>query len=315
MSDTGMQLITPMGRLVWGNPEKPRDKIKDGQKVLNDQGQPIKQWSFGIAIPKAEFLQSVWPVLAAEAATLYTQGVPATFKYKYKDGDDAAPTWNNGKQGTPLNQRDGHAGHFILSIQTELQAPNIVRFENNAYMQLPPNTIKTGDYIMLDLNVKAHAGQTPGLYINPNLVLFCYSGPAISGQYDADPTQSFGAAPALPPPPPDAAPLGAPPAGGPPAMPGMPGAAPPPPVTAPPPPPPPPAGPQRPTDPTHIHNNGNGTEQWLVNGAWDGGAHPIQATMPPPATDFIPGAPAMPGPGNVPQMPPATGMPGQMPPR
>jgi hypothetical protein len=47
-------------------------------------------------------------------------------------------------------------------------------------------------------------------------------------------------------------------------------------------PPPPPAEPGRPQDPAMRHDNGNGTEQWAVNGAWDGGSHPIAAATPPP---------------------------------
>lgn len=52
--------------------------------------------------------------------------------------------------------------------------------------------------------------------------------------------------------------------------------------------PPPPPGPARPIEPGFTHDNGNGTEQWFINGAWDGGAHPI------------------PGPGNPPPPPGAT---------
>lgn len=189
-------------------------------------------------------------------------------------------------------------------------------------------------------------GSRPGLYINPLTVLLCYQGEAISGSYQADPNAMFGAAPPQVAMPAGAAPVGAPApaaAGGMPAAPGsmpgmgngsvgagagmpaasMPGAG-----TAAPgasaapmqmpsapggmpgvggtPTPPAPTGPQRPTDPTHIHNNGNGTEQWFVNGAWDGGAHPVPAAggaLPPPATGFVDQAAGMPG------------MPGAMPPR
>lgn len=40
------------------------------------------------------------------------------------------------------------------------------------------------------------------------------------------------------------------------------------------------AEPGRPADPKFIHDNGNGTEQWYVNGAWDGGKHPIAPAAP-----------------------------------
>jgi hypothetical protein len=45
----------------------------------------------------------------------------------------------------------------------------------------------------------------------------------------------------------------------------------------------PPVDPNRPTDAAYCHNNGDGTEQWYVNGAWDGGKHPIPAPAAPAA--------------------------------
>lgn len=59
-------------------------------------------------------------------------------------------------------------------------------------------------------------------------------------------------------------------------------APPPPPAAFTPPPPPPVVDPNRPVDPAYRHDNGDGTEQWHVNGAWDQGKHPVPAMMPPP---------------------------------
>lgn len=62
-----------------------------------------------------------------------------------------------------------------------------------------------------------------------------------------------------------------------------PGSPPPPvPVAAP---PAPPIDPNRPTDPAYCHDNGDGTEQWYVNGAWDGGKHSIPAPAAPAEDD------------------------------
>lgn len=47
-------------------------------------------------------------------------------------------------------------------------------------------------------------------------------------------------------------------------------------------PPAPPVDPNRPADAAYRHDNGDGTEQWHVNGAWDGGKHPIPSAAPPP---------------------------------
>ena len=324
-ADNGTEFTTCLGRIVWGHPLKPQDKTKDDAKVLDSNGQPIKQWSFGVAFPKAEFEAQVWPHFYAEAAKGYPSGIPGNFTYKYKDGDTELDA-----KGNPLSGKEGYAGCYIVAFSTELQPPQCFVFENNAYRQIDENAIKTGDYVMVGANVKWHGpnptarGSRPGLYVNPMTVLLCYQGEAISGAYQADPNAQFGAAPSMPPAPAGAAPVGAPAPGGttgrggagapipgnspPPAtMPGAPSASSPAPASPPAAPPPPapaaPAGPQRPTEPTHIHDNGNGTEQWFVNGAWDGGAHPAPAAggpaLPPPATGFVAGA----------------GMPGQMPPR
>lgn len=331
-NDTGTEFTTCLGRIVWGHPLKPQDKTKDDVKVLDSNGQPVKQWSFGVAFPKADFQQSIWPHLAAETAKGYPNGAPNNFTYKYKDGDT-----DTDSKGNPLSGKTGYAGNYVIAFSTELQPPQCFVFENGAYRQIDETMIKTGDYVMVGVNAKWHGpnpnarGSRPGLYINPLTVLLCYQGEAISGSYQADPNAMFGAAPPQVAMPAGAAPVGAPAPGGPGAaaapgtMPGMapaptPGAAAMPgaPVAgmgqpgmpaAPAPAAPAPVGPQRPTDPTHIHDNGNGTEQWFINGAWDGGAHPVPAAggaLPPPATGFVDQAAGMPA---------TAGMPGAMPPR
>ena len=77
--DNGTEFTTCLGRIVWGHPLKPQNKTKDDQVVLGQDGQPVKQWSFGVAFPKADFLASVWPHLAAEAAKGFPNGAPPTF--------------------------------------------------------------------------------------------------------------------------------------------------------------------------------------------------------------------------------------------
>lgn len=317
--DTGTEFTTCLGRIVWGHPLKPQDKTKDDVKVLDANGQPVKQWSFGVAFPKADFEAQIWPRLYAEAAKGYPNGVPNNFTYKYKDGDT-----DTDAKGNPLSAKPGQAGCYIIAFSTELQPPQCFVFENGAYRQIDETMIKTGDYVLVGVNAKWHGpnpnarGSRPGLYINPLTVLLCYQGEAISGSYQADPNAVFGAAPPQVAMPAGAMPVGAPaPAGGgmpaaPGTMPGMgqmpqPGAAAMPgaPVAgmgqpgmpAAPAAPSAPVGPQRPTDPAHIHNNGNGTEQWFINGAWDGGAHPVPAPgmLPPPAVGFVDQAAGMPG--------------------
>lgn len=303
MSDNGTEFNTPVGRIVWGHPLKPQKKTDDNNQPVLKDGVQVQQWSFGVAFVKAEFEAQVWPYLHAEAAKGYPQGVPPKFSYKYVDGDDPNPVWNKDKQGKPRNQRPGHAGHYVLTINTEFQAPNVVRFDNGVYREVGPDQIKCGDYVAMTLIAKWHAGQSPGLYINPGLVVHAFEGDAISnGGIDVDPTQAFGAAPQF------AMPAGARPLGAPaPVGTGMPGAMPPAAAPA--------AQPGQMAAPA--------TAPGMMPGAPSAAPSPggMPGQMPPPAHDFVqnagmPAAAPQPGqmPGMMPQAAPG-GMPGMMPPR
>lgn len=225
-NDNGTEFNTCTGRIVWGHPLKPQDKTDDnGVKVLDNSGQPVKQWSFGVAFPKAEFEQQIWPVLFAETSKGYPNGVPPKYSYKYKDGDDPSPVWANGKQLPAYNTREGYPGHYVLTFSTEFQAPGCYIYQNGAYVQIGADQIKTGDFVQVGASTKWHAGQSPGLYVNPLTVLLCWEGDPLGGSYTADPTKTFGAAPQMAAPPPGARPIGSgapmqqPPQGG--GMPGM----------------------------------------------------------------------------------------------
>ena len=324
-NNEGSGLLTPTGRIVWGHPLKPRQKIDNEtkQKVLDQQGQPVMETSYGLAIPIAEFQQHVWPMMQSEALKGYPNGAPGNFSWKMTQPTDID------NKGQPYSLREGYADHVVIAVSTLLEPPPAFRWDagRNQWVQMQPDEIKCGDYIRADLNFKVNvstsATRKPSLYVNPRAVQFVGYGAAIvSAGYNVDPNATFGAGPAPLPPGASAVPVGgapesvgmpgAPVAGMPGAAPaaGMPGNAPLQPATMPGAPsalpvaavspPLAPSAPARPTDPTHVHDNGNGTEQWFINGAWDGGAHPVvpttaPATLPPPATGFVAQAAGMPG--------------------
>ena len=306
-----VNIITGVGRIVWGHPTEARDKTQKNQAtgrfepVFKD-GVKVQQWTFGVAFPRAEFESLIWPAMAAEAATLYPGGTPPPkFAWKYKDGDKDVDD-----DGKPYSLREGYAGHIVLTVSTELKCPEIFKFNGTGYDQLPGEAIKCGDYVVLGLALKANVPtdrtQTPGMYVNPTVVEFVGYGTKIVPQGAVNPMDVLGGRAHALPPGATAAPqasVGAPgmpqmPAMAPPA--GMPAMAPPvAPVMAPPPPPAPVApAVQRPTDPSHIHAPGTPGEQWWVNGAWTPAV--AAPTMPPPAPDFVqnagmPQMPTMPG--------------------
>lgn len=336
--DQGTTITLPVGRIVWGHPCKPKQKIDDDTKQpkRDAAGNIVMETSFGIAIPIAEFNAAVWPVMHAEMSKGFPNGAPGNFAWKFKQPTDIDD------KGKPYGEREGCAGCIVLAVSTTLEPPAVFQWDGARWNQMQADAIKCGDYVQAEINFKVNVSTNPrhksSLYVNPRAIAFVGYGEAIvSSGFAVDPNAAFGNGPPPLPPGASATPI-APAAGA--GMPGMPGAQPaampgnspqpaampgapsalPVAAASPPPAPPPvapapPVGPQRPADPTHIHDNGNGTEQWFVNGAWDGQAHPVPvaapaAALPPPVAGFVgqaaggmPGAPAMPA------------MPGQMPPR
>lgn len=171
-------LITPVGRVVWGHPGKSQTK-KDQQtkQVVMKDGKPVEQWAFGVAFQKAEFQQKVLPYLQQEAASGYPHGVPGNFSWKFKDGDSVDSA------GKPYSTREGYAGCYVMTISTEAFAPPLYKQENGRYVQITADEIKTGDYVGVVMNVKVNVptnrAHTPGLYINPSFVILAGYGQPI----------------------------------------------------------------------------------------------------------------------------------------
>lgn len=185
------EFLTPVGRIVWGHPLKPQKKVDQNTKqpVLRD-GKEVEQWAFGLAIPKDQFAQSVWPYMQQEAATGYPNGVPGKFSWKYKDGDT-----DTDAKGNLYSTYEGRAGCYILTISTEAFAPPVYKQENGQYQQIEAHEIKTGDFVAVNLNLKVNVPtnhtHTPGLFVNPNgVILVGYGDEIVSSSFD--PNEAFG---------------------------------------------------------------------------------------------------------------------------
>ncbi len=183
------QFVTPVGRIVWGHPLKSiiKKDQRTKQPILRN-GKQVEQWAFGVAFPKNEFNANIMPILQKEVATLFPAGVPTNFSWKLKDGDSVD------RQGKPFSAREGYAGCWVLTISTEAFAPRVFKFENGAYREMQEAEVKTGDYVAVNLTVKANkpadVSLTPGLYVNPNGIEHIGYGPEIvsTGQ---DPEELF----------------------------------------------------------------------------------------------------------------------------
>jgi hypothetical protein len=201
MSD-GRQTLTH-GRIVWCVGRTPFDgsqrKDATGRLLTNTKGEPAMQYGFGLAVPKpgptstpeeTKNFMDLWNAIQSEAMALYPTGqVPPGFSYKYKDGDGVD------HNGRPFSQREGYAGHLIFAVTTSIPL-RFVKYDG-AYVEIKDG-IKCGDYVQVQINVKGHLPKPgtqskPGLYLNPNVVLFLGYGKEIVNAPDA--ASVFGAAP------------------------------------------------------------------------------------------------------------------------
>lgn len=191
------------GRLVWTLGQK----LSEGKLKLDDTtkqpvidpktGEKIIEYGFGLAIPKidprtgqptAEY-QRVWQLLHTEAFTLYPSGqLPPDFAMKYKDGDTSID-----EKGQPYSKREGYPNHLVLGCTTRIPF-KMFRFEGGNNI-LVNDGIKNGDYVNVQLNIKAHPAVgrgKPGLYLNPSAIQLIQAGKEIINTPSGD--QMFGMA-------------------------------------------------------------------------------------------------------------------------
>lgn len=240
--------VNVSGRLVWASaPTGPLDPVEviDNKTKLprvKADGTKMMERGFGLAVPKmvnglpnAEFA-AWWTAATAEAAKACNGAAPAwpnnrVFSYKLTDGDGKAPA-DIARNLPERDYPDHYKGCWVLSIKSQLlNAPPVYDGSSGQWLQVDPNNIrgnklKVGDYVTVGLSIDGHLGESPGLYLNPEGIMFIGFGEPISRS--ADPTAMFGAAPGPNmqlPPGASATPVG-PSAATPPVMPGAPPAAP-----------------------------------------------------------------------------------------
>jgi hypothetical protein len=180
-----IEILTPPGRIVWGHPMQKQVKTdpKTRKAILGKDGKEQDVWSFGLAIPTANFA----PVEAAIAQAAYTQypqgNFPRDFAWKLKRENDLDET------NKPYSEREGYAGHIVLSVSTQAFCPQIYKFENGAYRQLAENEVKCGDWVVAKLIINSHAG---GVYINPGEIELVGYDKEIARRSAANPMETFG---------------------------------------------------------------------------------------------------------------------------
>ena len=206
-ADNGTQVMVS-GRLVYviGNNIFKGDTAKifgTQSPKLGKDGKTYSEYGFGLAVPKG-FLQepgtpeqpgkgAIWGALHSEAYKIFpNRQIPPSFHMKFKDGD----TGTN-QDGSPVNVKTGYPGHIVLSCKTTI-APKFYRYDAASKQNFLINEgIKCGDWVTVQLSIKAHAGVNAGLYLNPNAVQLWYCDDEIVNAPSGD--QIFGmSAPTIP---------------------------------------------------------------------------------------------------------------------
>lgn len=179
-----VDIITPVGRIVWGNPLVAKQRRDDNNKPkLKDDGTPDMVYSFGLAVPK-NLAGEIFQAMTQEAMGVFPNGqYPADFAWKFVDGDGAD------RKGQPYARRTGYAGHIVIAIESNFPIKT-VQLVGGAYQDMTAG-VKTGDYVMVGLDIVGHGQKPgvrmskPGLYINPKMVRFVGYGEEINNGPDA----------------------------------------------------------------------------------------------------------------------------------
>jgi hypothetical protein len=186
------QEIIIQGRIVRGHPGVKRPVIDDVTKKqkVNERGEPRENIYFGVAVEKSIFNTQYWPAFYNEALAAFPNGVPASFAYKFIDGDGVDA---NGK---PYNLHEGYAGHFVINYSTEGFPPPVYKAKPNNpndFDQFPVENVNCGDYVAVSTTLRYNGNsgtRKPGLYVNPVCIIHLGFGQKIVS-VSVDPKEKF----------------------------------------------------------------------------------------------------------------------------
>lgn len=188
MANEGKNVLA-QGRIVWVVGGRSENLFKGSiqtefgtntPKFNKKTGEQIIQYGFGLAIPIAELSDpvrgAIWAAAHEEAWTMYpSRQIPPAFAMKFKDGVNGID-----ENGRPYSLREGWNGCYVFALTTNLPI-RFFKWENGGNLQIADG-IKCGDYVEVQVSVKAHAAEgqgKPGLYMNPMMVRLIASGKEI----------------------------------------------------------------------------------------------------------------------------------------
>jgi hypothetical protein len=168
------EFLTPVGRLVQGDPFEAQTKNMAGQPLVTKTGQPTQRYFIAVAFPKTDanfgaFYQKLVEVARASFPHLFNAQGQCThprFSFKLMDGDGVD---DNGK---PNNQKPGMAGCWIVKFSSSF-APRCFhagRYQPHEQIQ-DPKAIPRGYYVRVAGTIEGNDDPNkPGLFVNLSMV-------------------------------------------------------------------------------------------------------------------------------------------------
>lgn len=198
---TPQEILFPVGRIVAGSVSKPNDTDNNGKPRVYTSGpnigKPRITYDFAIAIPKTaghtHWAQTEWgaKIYAIGAAAHPNAHQSPSFAWKVKDGDSTIP---NRKGNKPCDQ-EGFPGHWVMWFSSGYPVRTL---RDNGTAPMPADQVKNGHYVQVFGSCAGNTGETPGVYLNHNLVNWVAFGPEISSGPDPR-SVGFGVGVTLPP--------------------------------------------------------------------------------------------------------------------
>lgn len=192
------EFLTPVGRLVQGDPFEAQTKNMQGQPLVTQSGQPTQRYFCAVAFRKDDpAFGAFWNQLEAlgNASFPALGKIPppwdprCRFSWKLMDGDGVD---DNGKRNA---NKEGFAGHWVVKFQSSY-APRVFHAGHYApHEQIQdPKLVKRGYYVRIAGTMEGNGNaQKPGVYVNLGMVELAGQGVEITSGPDA--SEVFGGAP------------------------------------------------------------------------------------------------------------------------
>lgn len=195
------EFLTPVGRLVQGDPFEAQTKNMQGQPLMTQAGQPTRRYFIAVAFRKDDpAFAALWATIEGVGRGSFPQlnianpwDPACRFSWKVVDGDGID---DNGKSNA---NKEGFAGHWIVKFSSSF-APKCFHAGHYApHEQIQdPKAIHRGYFVRVAGTVEGNGNQQkPGVYVNLNMVELAGIGPEITSGPDAS-SVFGGAAPVLP---------------------------------------------------------------------------------------------------------------------